>query len=631
MRLRGILVLALSLAAGLAAAVPAAADNNTRPDALQQPLKDGCQRNPAGLLTFSSPEWVYVYGGDPEVRTLEGTAHVASPAGEDLPENHLSYDMDANVSPDGPYQYLLGGDPNAKNGNFALGDGGKPGEDTNRVHVEWESKVLPQWAWPTEGDRVKIVGPWIWDCGHWGEGISDPDYFLPGSGPFTKGQLRGEQTEIHPMQALFLTRAKSIEALVPETQTDAFISSEGTAARGEEECTKKFPAPQVPPGVPPPSYGPQWTACVTTTTHQVVNDRSYSFFVPAPAAPSRNATLRYRIVRHGADQGGPQENVEVRKDGIAVTVSFRDKSATNAMSYGRSFFVGWEAEKRSTSHLLLDLRTLTVDHSLDPNPGGNPQSSPPPGEYNVYLDAGGKWLLLNDIAPGLGAVFDGMSFDLKRTLDLFVQPGASLRLSLRSRECDLPRMYPCDLTGEVSSGNDHPGDLALTFGSASAALGEHVARPDGGNYSLTYAVRRGPEVNSPGGPCYDVFAPRSSITRKGKRRSRIRGRRVVLRGTASDRGCGPVRGRIRRTQVSMSRRAGKRCRFLGRGGLSRPRSCKRPLWLRTRGTRSWRRSVRARHALPAGRYRIEVRSIDRAGNVEHKRTKANSPLVKVKR
>ena len=81
----------------------------------------------------------------------------------------------------------------------------------------------------------------------------------------------------------------------------------------------------------------------------------------------------------------------------------------------------------------------------------------------------------------------------------------------------------------------------------------------------------------------------------------------------------------------MMRRAGKRCRFLGRGGLSRPRSCKRPLWLRTRGTRSWSRSVRARHALPAGRYRIEVRSIDRAGNVEHKRTKANSPLVRVKR
>src|SRR3954471_6691699 len=108
MRLPRLLVLAVLPLAALWAAAPAAADNNNRPDALQQPLKDGCQRNPAGLLTFSSPEWVYVYGGDPEVRTLAGTFHFLSPAGEDLPENHLSYDMDANVAPDGPYQYLLG-------------------------------------------------------------------------------------------------------------------------------------------------------------------------------------------------------------------------------------------------------------------------------------------------------------------------------------------------------------------------------------------------------------------------------------------------------------------------------------------------------------------------------------------
>src|SRR3954454_22903076 len=331
MRSRCLLALAAWAATGLWAAVPAAADNNNRPDALQQPLKDGCQRNPAGLLTFSSPEWVYVYGGDPEVRTLEGTVHVPSPAGEDLPENHLSYDMDANVAPDAPYQYLLGGDPKAKNGNFALGDGGQPGEDTNRVHVEWESKVLPQWAWPTENDRVKIVGPWIWDCGHWGEGTSDPDYFLPGSGPAQRSPLRGEQTEIHPMQALIVTRDRPVDALVPETQTDAFISSEGTAARGEAECTKKFPAPQSPAGVTPPAMGPQWTGCVTTTTHQAVNDRRYSFFVPGPAKPSAGAVLRYRVVRHGADRGGPEENVQVRSDGIQVTVSFRDKSPTAAM------------------------------------------------------------------------------------------------------------------------------------------------------------------------------------------------------------------------------------------------------------------------------------------------------------
>src|SRR3954453_13715859 len=133
MRSRCLFPLAAWVGAGLWVAMPPAADNNNRPDALQQPLKDGCQRNPAGLLTFSSPEWVYVYGGDPEVRQLEGVAYVNAPAGEDLPENHLSYDMDSNVAPDGPYQYLLGGDPNAHTGNFGLGSGGQPAEDTGRV------------------------------------------------------------------------------------------------------------------------------------------------------------------------------------------------------------------------------------------------------------------------------------------------------------------------------------------------------------------------------------------------------------------------------------------------------------------------------------------------------------------
>src|SRR4051812_29453925 len=30
------------------------------PDAIQQPLDDGCHRNPAGFLDFTEPEWVFV-------------------------------------------------------------------------------------------------------------------------------------------------------------------------------------------------------------------------------------------------------------------------------------------------------------------------------------------------------------------------------------------------------------------------------------------------------------------------------------------------------------------------------------------------------------------------------------------
>ena len=85
-------------------------------------------------------------------------------AAEDLPEGHLSYDLDWDVAPDPAYTGLLAGDPNANggqgNGNFAR-DG-----DFAKLHVEWESGAVPAYVWPTEGDRVKLWGQWIWDCGH---------------------------------------------------------------------------------------------------------------------------------------------------------------------------------------------------------------------------------------------------------------------------------------------------------------------------------------------------------------------------------------------------------------------------------------------------------------------------------
>jgi hypothetical protein len=605
-------VLALALLAPSAAAGPF-----DRPDAINQPLADGCQRNPAGLLTFSSPEWVYVYNGNhdsPRTRVVEGVAHATSPAGEDLPQNHASYDLDSNVQVDKPYEYLLGGDPAAKNGNF-----GEGGEDTGRIHVEWESTVLPPWAWPTEGDRVKLWGPWIWDCGHWGQGTGDPDYFLPGNQPgSTPDNLRGEQTEIHPMQALVVTRANPYSSAAPESETDAFLSSDGTKAYGEEKCTEEHPAPpSTIPGVTP-SYGPDWTACVATTTHQKVNDRRYTFFVPAPPKPSASAVLRYREVQMAPAKGGPVEDVVVKPDGLEVGVEFSDHSDTADMQYGRSFFVGWEGDKRRVEHLVLEPRSLDVVHSLDPNPQNFQQATAPPGEWVVFLDANGYWRLLDDWAPGLLMANDGQSFAFSQAVDLFVPEGKPVRVLVNPRECDLPQMVPCAQTSEVAGGNDHPGDALATFPSADAALGTHTIRPgkregaDSPDYAFTFNVRRGASVG-----CIDLNAPRARFTRV-----RLGRHSVSARGTASDVGCGPVAGRVRRVQVAVAAHVPGGCRFLSaKSKLGRRVDCHRRVWLPVRGTTSWRFSRRA--ALPRGRYVILVRGIDRVGNVQHLQTRAN--------
>ena len=138
-------------------------------------------------------------------------------------------------------------------------------------------------------------------------------------------------------------------------------------------------------------------------------------------------------------------------------------------------------------------------------------------------------------------------------------------------------------------------------------------------------------VPGSGVACLDRTPPRSRIDR---RRSRLTRTRIAVRGRAADRGClgsgriQPTRGKLARVRVAVSRRAGRRCRFLRRNGrLSRRRACRRPLWLRARGTRRFRLSMRAR--LPRGAYRVSSRAVDARSNRERRRTRRNSVVERV--
>jgi hypothetical protein len=94
-------------------------------------------------------------------------------------------------------------------------------------------------------------------------------------------------------------------------------------------------------------------------------------------------------------------------------------------------------------------------------------------------------------------------------------------------------------------------------------------------------------------------------------RRRGAGRRLRVRGTAGKR---KTCGRIKRVQVAVARRtaSGKRCRHLGPSGrFGKPRSCRKPHYLRARGTRRWR--FASRRALRAGTYVVRVRARDSRG------------------
>jgi subtilase family serine protease len=126
--------------------------------------------------------------------------------------------------------------------------------------------------------------------------------------------------------------------------------------------------------------------------------------------------------------------------------------------------------------------------------------------------------------------------------------------------------------------------------------------------------------------CADKRAPVSRY--KGKH---VVGRgRVSLRGTSSDRGCGPSgRGTVKSVKVSVARTFRNRCSFVNaKGRLTKIRSCRRPILLPATGRASWRFAMKVH--LPRGNYRVVARGYDTAGNKERPRKGSNTLKLRVR-
>lgn len=115
--------------------------------------------------------------------------------------------------------------------------------------------------------------------------------------------------------------------------------------------------------------------------------------------------------------------------------------------------------------------------------------------------------------------------------------------------------------------------------------------------------------------CADRATPTAKLNRTAARAAAKAGRKLRLRGTASDRGCKKKAGKLTRVSVSVAKLAGKRCRYLrANGRFTNAASCSRPKFIRARGTKRW--TFTSKRALPKGHYRIRVRALDAAGNVD---------------
>lgn len=493
---------ALLVAAALAAMAGAAQALN-RPDPNVQAVADGCGRaSEEARLVGRSPQWVYVNdreapagGPPPPPQWGHGIVHsryesflASHPAASDLPTNHFSYDLVFNLLPDSSSSFLLAGDPGAGTGNFE----GRS-EKTGRVHTEWEQGAFPLFAWPEPGDRVSVLGSWVWDCDHW----------LPG----------GERTELHPLRAIWVYRnpgGPSPRSPFGESEGDLLISTDKTPAGTQADCAHRTKGDTA-----------AFRACLRSDSNwQDVNGK-YRFYLPAPRKPAPGSRLAFRVVDAGSLRGAPRVRVRPARSGVSVAVDVAAPAGRRVV-LAKRILVGWRPmpARLLPEHLRLSFRRLLVRRAMDPGcPTENPNCpakdqstrlgsvSKPPGEWNVYWDVAGIWSMWS---PRVLRPLDGQVFAGRQVVDFYLGRRASWRLLVFARECDLGAfgnargeqfpLRPCPAHFEVSRGNDAPGIVVDRYRSPAASLGLHRSNATSfdestcprsnrrGCYGLTYEV-----------------------------------------------------------------------------------------------------------------------------------------------
>jgi hypothetical protein len=179
--------------------------------------------------------WDPVISDDPVV--VEGVVTNSKVTYTDYPYNHNSHDWNFHVKPDSKYDvYKAGWDRKSPFSGLAgifspfSVLAGIFDVRQQLMEMEWETRNFPPQFWPMEGDRVWMMGRYVWDCGH-----------VP------------LKTEIHPPEAVAFTRQEPVVFTVdgvkdpsPSLASKTYIYIHGrggyydTPVGGEKDTTYEF-------------------------------------------------------------------------------------------------------------------------------------------------------------------------------------------------------------------------------------------------------------------------------------------------------------------------------------------------------------------------------------------------------
>jgi hypothetical protein len=533
MRIHAVVAAALVLVTTVAFADPP----TQRPDSHTQPLLDGCMRSDA-LITLTIPEWVYVNRSDVLAarlagdtitgrQTAEGVVKEIHPAGDDQFITHDYGDVDIDLGLDPKFAGLSGTADSP------------PGEQPE-VGTEWEDTLIPTWAWPQIGDRVRESGAWIWDCGHWGNGPADPTggfaEFIPYDPIETvpdllqPGTIAGEQTELHPLDQVATWRKDAAGVLKGQKtgtelkRLDVWINGDGGGALAEEECALY--------GLPPAAIlALESTKC--PRTRDVGGTYSYTMNLGPKPKPGSKMIVNDVIVHPETDHdlaASAATNVKLVKhpDDGTVTVTFDlPHRATPAVHFGVTVEAGWTGARAAVHHIVTidDFKVhATLDGPTEPNihfgTTTGPEQTPNPGEWVMFVAVNGHWQRispkkLSTTGQPFSQVRAGDDYRNVMTFDFWLPQGVQPTLFVSGRECDIPLIDcrkdeygapPTDLTNPFTElgFNDKPGRIQLGSGGLPMTMGVATYEPPL-NPSATSSDEDFSD-HSCGRPCYTVVA-----------------------------------------------------------------------------------------------------------------------------
>jgi hypothetical protein len=341
-----------------------------RPDVIA--IDFGLDRKPLG---GALPSWVPVNRRDHRegsgTRTVEGILTVSKITHEDFPFKpwHTYYDWNFFVRVDPQYRYLLS-DANPGDGD----------NDPRIMECEWDTAFLPSYAWPQEGDRVWLVGRWIYDCGHL--------------------RPKGHRTEIHPPKAVASFRSEPVQ----------FQGNRGpTRANNAVVYIGR--------------NGGYW--------RHPINDQDYAFNLYLPPRPYAEAVPRFKVVSKTGDLPvEPRVTPYPARDPKLLRVVIPLRGVTpHPDEYGAVISGGWSDPRGTESDEIRRLRvtveTVFMDANLDPR---SPVDFSGRDDWHVYVGVNGRWKIFETLS--------GDSETLDYTVDLQLHPRDRIHITACGFEDD---------------------------------------------------------------------------------------------------------------------------------------------------------------------------------------------------